>query len=170
MSTRRPAIVRSRRMPRRPAGARGVALVEALIAILLFSLGILGVVAMQARSVQMLTEATLRSQAAQHATDLIAEMWLTDPAQRANLYASSAAAPVRYDAWKERLQTGSRALPGAVATPPQVVVNTIQTPYSMLSTGNQTVSAVTVTIFWTPPGAAAPNSYTTTAMILEPQS
>jgi type IV pilus assembly protein PilV len=168
------APIRPARRPRPGAGlrrrARGVALVEALIAILLFSLGILGVVATQARSVQMLSEATLRSQAAQHATDLIAEMWLTDPAQREALYASASASPVRYQAWKLRLESGSRALPGAADAPPQVVVNTIQTPYSSLSVGSQTVSAVTVTIFWTPPGAGTTNSYTTTAMILEPQS
>lgn len=172
--SRMPTPNRPSRRPRRaapaPRRARGVALIEALIAILLFSIGILGVVATQARSVQMLSEATLRSQAAQHATDLIAEMWLTDPAQREALYASASATPVRYQAWKQRLESGARALPGAADAPPQVVVNTIQTPYSSLSVGSQTVSAVTVTIFWTPPGAEAANSYTTTAMILEPQS
>jgi type IV pilus assembly protein PilV len=162
-----------RRERRRAAGrgrSRGVALIEALIAILLFSLGILGTVATQARSVQMLSEATLRSQAAQHATDLIAEMWLTDPALRQALYSSTAASPIRYQAWKERLESGARALPGAADDPPQVDVEIIQTPYSMLAAGSQTVSAVTVTIFWKSPGAEEGNSYTTTAMILEPQS
>lgn len=158
----------SRRSARR--SARGVALLEALIAILIFSLGILGVVATQARSVQLLSEATLRSQAAQHVSDLIAEMWLTDPAQRAQLYDSTSATPIRYLAWKQRIETGPRALPGAADAPPEVVVNTIQTPYSALSLGSQTVSAITVTIFWAPPGAGTTNSYTTTAMILEPQS
>ncbi len=167
---------RTRQAGRRPSWrsarrfARGVALLEALIAILIFSLGILGVVATQARSVQLLSEATLRSQAAQHVSDLIAEMWLTDPAQRAQLYDSTSATPIRYLAWKQRIETGPRALPGASDAPPEVVVNTIQTPYSALSLGSQTVSAITVTIFWSPPGAGTTNSYTTTAMILEPQS
>lgn len=173
MTRPNPSSPMPRRERRRAAGrgrSRGVALIEALIAILLFSLGILGTVATQARSVQMLSEATLRSQAAQHATDLIAEMWLTDPAQRAQLYDSTSATPIRYLAWKQRIETGPRALPGASDAPPEVVVNTIQTPYSALSLGSQTVSAITVTIFWSPPGAGTTNSYTTTAMILEPQS
>lgn len=166
----RPVVARSRAPILARAGMRGVALVEALMAILVFSLGILGVVGMQARSVQMLSEATLRTQAAQHASDLIAEMWTTDPAQRANLYASAGGNPVRYEAWKNRILSGPLSLPGADATPPVVVVNTVQTPYSIVGAGNSTASNVTITIFWTVPGSTSNNSYTTTAMILEPQS
>jgi type IV pilus assembly protein PilV len=172
------AVVRRRAAPRARVRAgvpvrrygRGVALVEALMAILVFSLGILGVVGMQARSVQMLSEATLRTQAAQHASDLIAEMWTTDPAQRANLYSSSGSSPVRYESWKSKVQSGPLALPGADASPPVVVVNTVQTPYSIVGAGNSTASNVTITIFWSAPGSTHSNSYTTTAMILEPQS
>lgn len=157
------------RAPRRKALA-GIALLEALIAILLFSLGILGAVGIQGRSVQLLSEATLRSQAAQHASDLIAEMWLTDPAQRVNLYDSGGASPIRYEAWKARLESGALALPGADSNPPEVRVETIQTPYTGVAVGAQTASMVTVTINWVAPGAENPNSYVTTAMILEPQS
>ena len=148
----------------------GVVLVEALIAILIFSLGILGVVGMQARSVQVMTEATFRAQAAQHASDLLSEMWTADPGQRANLYSSTATTPIRYTQWKTRLETGSLALPGVSANPPLVAVNTQQVAYSAVGAGSQTVSAVTITVFWQPPGVATPSSYTTTAMILEPQS
>lgn len=161
-----------RRTGRRACGRRiaGVALLEVLIALVLFSIGILGVVGAQGRSVQMLTDATLRSQAAQHVSDLIAEMWLTDPAQREILFSSSSATPIRYDQWRARVETGPLALPGAADNPPQVVVNMIQQPYSAVGAGAQTVSAVTITIFWVSPGANGANSYTTTAMILEPQS
>ena len=54
--------------------------------------------------------------------------------------------------------------------PPVVVVNTVQTPYSIVGAGNSTASNVTITIFWTVPGSTSSNAYTTTAMILEPQS
>ena len=47
----RPVFARTRAPILARAGMRGVALVEALMAILVFSLGILGVVGMQARSV-----------------------------------------------------------------------------------------------------------------------
>ena len=156
----------------RPArsGQKGVMMVEALVAILIFSLGILGVVGMQARSVQMMTESVFRAQAAQHASALIADMWMTNPAQRANLYASAGANPLRYNQWKTLIETGATALPGAAANPPVVAVNTQQVTYSTAGAGNQTVSQVTVTVFWQPPGVATPSSYTTTAMIMEPQS
>ena len=162
---RRPAAVRSARRSQ-----RGVVLVEALIAILIFSLGILGVVGMQARSVQVMTEATFRAQAAQHASELLSEMWTADPGQRANLYSSSASTPIRYTQWKTRMTTGSLALPGVASNPPQVTVNTQQVAYSAVGAGSQTVSAVTITVFWQPPGVSTPSSYTTTAMIMEPQS
>jgi hypothetical protein len=52
----------------------------------------------------------------------------------------------------------------------QVTVNTQQVAYSAVGAGSQTVSAVTITVFWQPPGVSTPSSYTTTAMIMEPQS
>ncbi len=164
---------RARRSVRgRPArsGQKGVMMVEALVAILIFSLGILGVVGMQARSVQMMTEAVFRAQAAQHASALIADMWMTNPAQRANLYASAGSNPLRYNQWKAVIESGAKAMPGATANPPVVAVDTQQVAYSTAGAGNQTVSQVTVTVFWQPPGVATPSSYTTTAMIMEPQS
>ncbi len=163
-----------RRNGPRPVSVRGaqsgVVLLEALIAILIFSLGILGVVGMQARSVQLMTEATFRAQAAQSASDLLAEMWTADPGQRANLYDSTSGSPTRYLQWRSRLITGSASLPGVASNPPVVTVNTQQIPYSAVGAGNQTFSAVTITVFWQPPGVSTPSSYTTTAMILEPQS
>ncbi|MBU6272684.1 MAG: hypothetical protein KGQ67_15360 [Betaproteobacteria bacterium] len=142
------------------------------MAILVFSLGILGVVGMQARSVQMMSDATFRAQAAQHASELIAEMWTVDPSRLAALY-SSGTSPVgdRYTQWLAQITSGSRSLPGASANPPTVTVVTAQTAYSTdISFGSQTATTVTVTVRWKPPGTDTVGSYTTTAMILEPQS
>ncbi len=149
---------------------RGFMMVEALVAILVFSLGILGVVGMQARSVQMMSDATFRAQAAQHASELIAEMWTVNPSALGTLFASSPAG-ARYSQWRARVETGSTALPGATALPPEVTILTAQVPYPpTLAFGNQTATTVTVTVRWQAPGAASASSYTTTAMILEPQS
>lgn len=154
----------------RPGGQRGFMMVEALVAILVFSLGILGVVGMQARSVQMMSEATLRAQAAQHASELIAEMWTVDPSALGTLFSSNPAG-ARYTQWRSRVDSGSTALPGAASLPPEVTVATVQVAYPpTLAFGNQTATTVTVTVRWQSPGAAAASSYTTTAMILEPQS
>lgn len=153
-------------------GQAGIALLEAMIAILVFSIGILGVVGLQARSVQGLGEAGFRSQAVQHANELIAEMWLSDPGLRANLYNSSVPGS-RYIDWVNRITTGSRLLPGAIANPPIVVVNTVQLPLTTSPGDTFTYSNVTITIRWLPTGAPAGtpvSQYITTARILEPQS
>jgi type IV pilus assembly protein PilV len=150
----------------------GVALLEAMIAILVFSVGVLGVVGLQARSVQGLSEAGFRSQAVQHANEIIAEMWMTDPGLRANLY-NSATSGSRYTAWLSGVTSGSRLLPGASANLPTVVVNTVQQPIVISPGDSFTYSDVTITIRWLPPGSPAGSpvsQYVTTARILEPQS
>ena len=54
----------------------GFAVLEALIAILLFSLGILALMALQAQMNKHVTQARLRSEASFLASQLIAQMWL----------------------------------------------------------------------------------------------
>ena len=151
---------------------KGIALLEAMIAILVFSIGILGVVGLQARSVQGLTEAGFRSQAVEHASELISEMWMTDPGVRATVY-GSANGGSRYTGWKGTLVSGSRALPGSLANPPVVTVTSVQTPITMSPGSVFSYTDVTIQIFWVVPGAptgSPPSRYTTTARILEPQS
>jgi type IV pilus assembly protein PilV len=53
----------------------GIALLETLLAILVFSLGILTVVAIQAASVKMAADAQLRTRAALLANQLVGTMW-----------------------------------------------------------------------------------------------
>jgi type IV pilus assembly protein PilV len=150
----------------------GIAILEALIAILIFSIGVLGIVGLQARSVQGLGEAGFRSQAVQHADDLIAQMWTSDPGTRKALYQSVGPPGPLYQAWANKVTTGSLKLPGAAANMPTVVVNSTQTPIALLPGTNFFTSDVTITIQWLPPGApagATPSQYVTTARILEPQ-
>jgi type IV pilus assembly protein PilV len=148
----------------------GVAILEALIAILIFSIGVLGIVGLQARSVQGLGEAGFRSQAVQLADELIAEMWTSDPGIRRAYYQAGGNG---YNAWASKVTTGTRRLPGATAHMPTVVVTSTRTPIGDLLPGTDFfTSDVTITILWVPPGAPAgspPNQYVTTARILEPQ-
>lgn len=63
----------------RPAGSvavRGVVLIEALVGILIFSIGVLGLVGLQAAMVKAQTQASFRAEAAQLAQDLVGRMWL----------------------------------------------------------------------------------------------
>ncbi|MDB5958650.1 hypothetical protein [Ramlibacter sp.] len=71
--------IRSHHAP--PAGPRaqaGVMLLEALIAILIFSVGILGIVGLQATAVQQSSDARYRAQAAELAQQLLGQMWTGD--------------------------------------------------------------------------------------------
>lgn len=72
-------------------GQRGVALLEALIALLIFSMGILAVVGLQANALRNTTEARLRIDASYFADQILGQMWV----DRANLasYAGSSTIP-----------------------------------------------------------------------------
>ena len=59
----------------------GVMLIEALIALLIFSVGILGIVGMQSAAVQASGDAKYRSDAALLANQLIGRMWVSDRTQ-----------------------------------------------------------------------------------------
>lgn len=136
----------------------GSMLLEALIAILIFSMGILAVVGLQAASVKASSDAKYRSDASLLANQLVGQLWASDrtPATlQANF--SSPAGPL-YAAWQADVVAN---LPGVATTPPIVLV----TPAVGTTT---TSSLVTITIFWKMPSeaAAAPSHiYTTLAQI-----
>lgn len=69
---------RSNPSPRRGSSRqRGMALLEVLVAVLLFSLGILGLLGLQARAVTYSIDAEDRNRAALLANDVASIMWLT---------------------------------------------------------------------------------------------
>jgi len=55
---------------------QGVALIEVMVSLLIFSLGVLGVVAMQGKAITYTVDAENRSRAAMLANDIVASMWL----------------------------------------------------------------------------------------------
>jgi type IV pilus assembly protein PilV len=156
------------------AKQQGVMLIEALIAILIFSLGILGMVAMGSVAIAAQSDSQYRTEAANYANEIVSEMavelqkgvynqaaggfapnvaLLTFSHQTVSGgYCSFAGAPsanVAVTDWVNRIAGGvdpKRALPGATAISQQILVN--QTPGSGF---NQ----VTVTICWQPPSSAA---------------
>jgi len=67
-------------IPRAPGVGRqdGVALLEVLVAILLFSFGILGLIGLQARAISYSTDAEDRNRAAMLANEIATTMWLNN--------------------------------------------------------------------------------------------
>jgi type IV pilus assembly protein PilV len=115
---------------RAPHAQQGVMLLEALIAILIFSVGILAIVGMQASAMQDIGEARYRTQAAFMANRAIAQMWGavgTDPTPaqiQARLatfnYGGGGGVPAAISDWVSSVQNN---LPGSTTYPPMITVN-----------------------------------------------
>ncbi len=67
------------RTRRRAAAQRGGFLLEALISVLIVALGVLGLIALQARAIQNVDDAQYRAEAAYLANALLGQMWIHDP-------------------------------------------------------------------------------------------
>lgn len=76
--------VRPTRSPRPRPRVRGIALIEALVGILIFTIGILGLVGLQAAMLRAQGSARIRADAALLANEVIGMMW-TDAGSQANL-------------------------------------------------------------------------------------
>jgi len=118
-------------------------LLEALIAILIFSMGILAVVGLQGFSIKSAADAKYRADASFLANQVIGQMWV----DRANLGSYTSPGYAKRDAWTTKV---ANTLPGGGGS---VAV-------SSTATGSQ----VTVTVTWQPPGMS-PHSYVTIAQI-----
>lgn len=155
----------------------GSMLIEVLIAMLIFSMGILGLVGLQASAVKASTDAKYRSEAGMLANELIGRMWVSDRTQ-ATLQAafSSTTSGAAYKAWAWEGSTNGttvapapgtvlQTLPGTQTNPPVVVVTPVPSPVGSTSLPG---SLVTITIFWkmpSEPDAAASHNYVTVAQI-----
>ncbi|MCY1244158.1 type IV pilus modification protein PilV [compost metagenome] len=140
---------------------QGIVLLEALIALLIFSVGVLGLVGLQATSVKQAAAAEYRATAVLQANDLISRMWVGDRSDAA-LKAQFASTGNGYKTWKS---DWANALPGAdVVSAPEVTI-TSKDKGSAATLG--TNSAV-ITIHWQAPGDD-PRKYTVVAQFDQPQ-
>lgn len=129
---------------------RGVTLLEVMIGILLFSIGILGLIALQARAIGSVSDANYRSQASLLANEIIGQIWV----DRANLagYAMPGGTAPALNTWVAKV---NNELPGAVANPPQITVDPL-------------TGMLTVVVNWQPPGSATRHSQTAVAQVANP--
>ena len=123
---------------------RGVMMIEVLIGILIFSIGILAMLGMQTLAMRATIDAKYRAEAGFLANEIVGVMW-GDPANLANYASASCAANTRCNAWLTRVQT---ALPGGIA--PTITVATRQ---------------VTIVVQWQGPGQPTPSNHTVVAQI-----
>lgn len=128
---------------------RGATLLEALIGILIFSVGILALVGMQSLAIKHMSDAKYRSDAAFFANEIIGQMW----GNRANLgtyaYPGAGAPPATINPWVTSIQN---ALPGVTAAANLPIITVAGT-------------TVTVTVRWQLPGGSDVHRHITLAYI-----
>jgi type IV pilus assembly protein PilV len=123
----------------RPSNERGVMLIEALIGILIFSIGILALLGMQAVAMTTTIDAKYRSEAGFLANEIVGVMW-SDPDNLDGYTSANCDATPRCATWLARVEA---MLPNATgANAPSIEVN-----------GRE----VEVTVRWQPPGETAGN-------------
>jgi len=130
--------------PSQPKQQSGSILLEGLISILLFSVGILAIVGLQTASIKMVGDAQYRSEASMLANQLIGQMWTSDrtPATLQTNYGSPSGPT--YMNWVNSVNT---SLPGVSGVPAnQPVVTVVPSTLTVAPS-----SVVTVTIFWSSP-------------------
>jgi type IV pilus assembly protein PilV len=124
-----------------PQQQQGSALLEALIGILIFSMGILAIVGLQAASIGFTADAKYRTDASFYADQAIGKMWGDS-----------------YLNWPNHRKTEPIiGLPNGTRT---VTVDPI-------TNGHDAQALVTVTITWQPPNSATPHSFVTAAQVTQ---
>jgi type IV pilus assembly protein PilV len=123
----------------------GSFLLEALIAILIVALGVLGSVGLLARSMQDVDDAKNRGEAAYLANLLIGRMWTSDrlTASLTAEFSSDPGSGAGYDEFRTFVE---QRLPNADKYDQDVVMAAGPNPANLAS------SLVTITIRWCPPG------------------
>lgn len=140
-----PAIkIVARRTTSRRANS-GVMLIEALVGILIFALGVLSIVGLQASMTKVQTSSKFRGDASYLANGLLGTMWADDITNNLSKY--SAAGCVSYTPCNDWNVKVAAALPGGTIAVTTDAVNT-----------------VTVKITWTVPNEGA-HSYATSASL-----
>lgn len=131
-----------------PKTQRGATLLEALIGILIFSVGILALVGMQTLAIRHMADARYRSEASFLANEIIGRMWVNKGNLAAFAYGGSGTPPAAVDGWVTTIQN---TLPGVTGgNLPSIVL-----------AGSQ----VTVTVRWQLPGSSENHQHITVAYI-----
>lgn len=142
------------RSPAKPARQRGGFLLEALVGILIFTLGVLGLFAMQARAIGYSSDVQYRGEAAYLANAYLSKMWAMPRATLTTLFDDPG--EDEYDALAAAM---ALRLPGAALIAPNPIVTITQPPAggavdpatNVGLTDNSTL--VTITIQWQQPAA-----------------
>ena len=137
-----------------PQRQRGSYLLEALIAILIFSFGVLGLIGLLGSSIRITNDARYRSEAANLASAMIADMWTMTATQMDTQFGATAGSGTKLATWKTKAASLLPSASGANA--PKVALTPGLSPESR---------TVVVTVFWQMPGETEKHQHLMTAQI-----
>ena len=151
LSAGKPTPTTRRSAKNAPSRQTGSYLLEALIAILIFSFGVLGLIGLLGSSIRITNDARYRSEAANLASAMIAEMWTMSATQMDTQFGSGG---TKLTAWRDK---ATDLLPSAATYPP-----TVDLTQPGLSPESRTV---VVTVYWQMPGETEKHQHLMTAQI-----
>jgi type IV pilus assembly protein PilV len=125
----------------------GFYILEALVAILIFAIGILGVMQIQKFSVQAISDSQYRINALYLADSLIGDMWV----DQNNISQYVNGSGTNYQSWLQELDS---VLPNANQYPPKITLTNVNNSQQ-----------VNITIYWKDPQLNVVSQYQTTATI-----
>jgi type IV pilus assembly protein PilV len=132
----------------------GIVLLDGLIAIVMFSIGILGIVMLQGKAITMTSDAKLRTNAAMLAENVIAQMWASNPSTLAATFAGTGGTGgTGYTQWTGLVADPVIGLPGVTSTANQ--------PTITVDASNNVV----VTVFWNAPNDKVVHSYVSATQV-----
>jgi len=130
----------------------GSVLLESLVAILIFSFGVLGLIGILASSIRATNDARYRAEAANLANAIIGDMWATAPADLGPQFGPTGP---RLIAWQSQVASLLPSAGGANAP----LIDLAQPGLSLQS------RSVVVTVFWQLPGETVRHQVLITAQI-----
>lgn len=130
---------------------QGSVLLEALISILIFSMGILAIVGLQAAAIRSVSDSQYRLEASFLANRVVSEIW-TDVVN-INSYALPGGGAAALNTWLTEVQS---RLPGATSA---------NAPTITIAANPSGGFTATIAIMWQSPGETTPHNFTTVAYI-----
>jgi type IV pilus assembly protein PilV len=146
-------------------GERGMILIESLMAVAIFSLGILALIGMQATAMKQMTDARIRADASYLASQIISQMW-TDRSYAVDYgYNTTTVSSCVFSGGTT--SSGNANITNWIgdSTKKDSVMGALPNAQAQITVEAVTTSLVTVTLCWRAPQETETHSYTTTALI-----
>ena len=163
MLTAKPLMANSMRLNNLRRPQQGGFLLEALIGILIFSFGILGIVGLQAQSLRNTGDSEYRAEATYLANSLISKMWADDQSTLQAKYDSSVGTGQGYADFASAVANLPGVVIGTPSTNAPIVL--VDPPAPEPQTPSVQGHIVEVTVFWKATGDTVVHKYSTTGIV-----